>query len=52
MRTDLCRKITEILNNQILQELLEENKRPKENAANHEKLVERALLKMSDDMKR
>lgn len=44
-------KITEELNNQMLQELLVENKRLKEIVSKYEKLVEMGLLKIPEDMK-
>ena len=46
-----AQKVTEELNNQILQELIEENERLKEIVAKYEKLVEMGLLKIPDDMK-
>ena len=45
------KKVTEELNNQILQELIEENERLKEIVSKYEKLVEMGLLKIPDDMK-
>ncbi len=44
-------KVTEELNNKLLQELIEENERLKEIIAKYEKLVEMGLLKIPDDMK-
>lgn len=46
-----AQKITGELNNQLLQELLEENKRLKEIIAKYEKLVEMGLLQIPEDMK-
>ncbi len=44
-------KVNEKLNNQILQELLEENRRLKEIMDEYEKLVEMGILKIPEDMK-
>ena len=46
-----AQKVTEELNNKLLQELIEENERLKEIVAKYEKLVEMGLLKIPDDMK-
>jgi len=46
-----AQKVTEELNNKMLQELLEENARLKEIVAKYEKLVEMGLLKIPEDMK-
>lgn len=46
-----AQKVTEELNNHILQELIEENERLKEIVSKYEKLVEMRLLKIPDDMK-
>ena len=46
-----AQKVTEELNNKLLQELIEENERLKEIVSKYEKLVEMGLLKIPDDMK-
>lgn len=46
-----AQKVTEEINNQLLQELIEENERLKEIVSKYEKLVEMGLLKIPDDMK-
>lgn len=46
-----AKKVTEELNNKLLQELIEENERLKEIVVKYEKLVEMGLLKIPDDMK-
>lgn len=46
-----AKKVTEELNNKLLQELIKENERLKEIVSKYEKLVEMGLLKIPDDMK-
>lgn len=46
-----AKKVTEELNNKLLQELIEENERLKEIVVKYEKLLEMGLLKIPDDMK-
>lgn len=46
-----AKKVTEEINNKLLQELIEENERLKEIVSKYEKLVEMGLLKIPDDMK-